>query len=358
MHFGLPRKNTFFITIIIFLQTLFFACKEESKHYLSFNSPNQGQVFYIGDEVKIKLDVDPSIKVDSAIYFLDGKLLGKYANADSISLPTKDFSLGYKLISAIVKVGGERDTISSNIILRTNQKPLQLMFKIVNTFPHDTSAYTEGLSYVDDKMLESTGEKGASELKWVDLRSGKTLQKTKLEPQYFGEGSLKVGDKIIMLTWQEDKGFIFDAKSFKQIGTFPYETSREGWGLTFDGKNILRSDGSNRIWYMNAKTYKEQGFLEVYDDKGPVDSLNELEYIEGKIYANVYLTNKIVRINPTTGVVEAELDLSAIVPKNYFKTSTEEDNNVLNGIAWDVKDKRMFVTGKKWPRLYENKLIN
>ncbi|MBY0542631.1 MAG: glutaminyl-peptide cyclotransferase [Sphingobacteriaceae bacterium] len=361
MHFGLPRKNIFFkfsiIVIVIFLQTLFFACKEDSTNYLTFSSPSQGQSFNIGDEIKIKLDINQPAKVDSVIYLLDGKLIWEASNADSISLPTKDLSLGYRMISAIVKQGDQRDTITSNIVLRTNQKPLQLMYKIVNTFPHDTSAYTQGLNYVDGKLLESTGQYGFSELKYVDLKSGKTLQQTKLESQYFGEGSLKAGDKIIMLTWKENLGLIFDAKTFKQLGTFPYETSREGWGLTFDGKNILRSDGTNRIWLMNVESYKEESYLEVYDDKGPLNSLNELEYIDGKIYANVYLTNKIVRINPTTGVVEAEIDLSAIVPKNYFKTSLEEGNNVLNGIAWDAKGKRLFVTGKKWPKLFEIKLL-
>ena len=156
-----------------------------------------------------------------------------------------------------------------------------------------------------------------------------------------------------MLTWQENLGFIFDAKTFKQIGTFPYQQSREGWGLTFDGKNILRSDGTNKIWFMNTSTYKEERFIEVYDQNGEVANINELEYVNGKIYANVYLTNKIVIINPLNGEVESQIDLTALVPKNFFKTSTEVDNNVLNGIAWDANGKRLFVTGKKWPKLYQ-----
>lgn len=361
MHFGLRRKNIFLkfltIAIVVLLQTLFFACKEESTAYITFSSPSQGQSFNIGDNIQIKLDIPKSTKIDSITYLIDGVLINNAVNTDSILLNTKDLSLGYRMISAIVKQGDQRDTITSNIVLRTNQKPLQLTYKIINTFPHDTSAYTQGLNYIDGKLLESTGEYGDSKLKYVDLKSGRTLQQTKLEKQYFGEGSLRIGDKIIMLTWKENLGFIFDAKTFKQIGTFPYETSREGWGLTFDGKNILRSDGTNRIWLMNAESYKEQSYLEVYDDKGPVDNLNELEYIDGKIYANVYLTNKIVIIEPATGVVEAEIDLSAIVPKNYFKTSFEEGNNVLNGIAWDAKGKRLFVTGKKWPKLFEIKLL-
>lgn len=362
MHSGLPKK-TFsshwgIIFVATFLITITFGCKNKTDKSLVFSTPSQGDIFNVGDEVKIKLDVPNDAKIDSVSYWLDGKLISKKNNADSISLSTTTLPLGYRMISAVVKQGDTKDTISTNIILKTNQIPVQLKYEVVNTFPHDTNAYTEGLSYVDGKLLESTGEKGASELKWVDLKSGKTLQKTQLAPEYFGEGSLEIGDKIIMLTWQENIGFIFDAKTFKQLGTFPYQNSREGWGLTFDGKNILRTDGSNRVWKMNATTFKEEGYIEVYDNKGPVDRLNELEYIDGKIYANVYLTNKIVRINPASGIIEAEIDLSAIVPKNYFKTTDEEQNNVLNGIAWDAKGKRMFVGGKKWPKLYEIKLVS
>jgi glutamine cyclotransferase len=362
MHSGRHKKSFLSPWGIIFsfaiLACITFGCKDEEKMTLSFSAPDQGQNFKVGDEIKIKLDAPKEVKISSVVYLIDSTVISTNNNADSIVLPTKGLPLGYRMISAIVTQGEKKDTISTNIVLKANKAPVQLSYRLVNSFPHDTTAYTEGLSYVDGKLLESTGEKGASELKWVDLKSGKTLQKTKLEPQYFGEGSLKIGDKIIMLTWQESIGFIFDAKTFKQIGTFPYGSSREGWGLTFDGKQILRTDGSNRIWKMNANTFKEEGYLEVYNEIGPLESLNELEYIEGKIYANVYLTSKIVRIDPNTGMVEAELDLSALVPQNFFKTDDEKQNNVLNGIAWDAKGKRLFVGGKKWPKLYEIKLDN
>ncbi len=194
MRFGHPKKSRFLkfsiIAIVVFLQMLFFACKQETS-YLTFSSPSQGQNFNIGDDILVKLDLPKSAAVDSASYLIDGVLIERAANADSISLNTKDLSLGYRMISAIVKQGNQIDTITSNIFLRTNQKPLQLTYKIVNTFPHDTSAYTQGLNYIDGNLLESTGEYGNSKLKYVDLKSGRTLQQTKLEPQYFGEGSLK-----------------------------------------------------------------------------------------------------------------------------------------------------------------------
>lgn len=360
MHSGLPKKPllTYFdkLILLLFISIMLSCDHNETHSTLSFAAPGQGDTFDVGNEVKVKLNIPEGENVTSVSYLVDGKILSTKQNQDSISLSTKNFPLGYRIISAIVKHNGKLDTITTNIVLKSNRPPKKLSYSIVGTFPHNTNAYTEGLSFVDGKLLESTGEKGASELKYVDLKTGKDLQKIQLEPQYFGEGSLKIGNQIIMLTWQENIGLIFDAKTFKQLGTFPYQNSREGWGLTFDGKNILRTDGSNRIWRMNAKTFKEESYLEVCDHKGPVANLNELEYIDGKIYANVYLSTKIIRIDPVSGEVEAELDLSALVPKNYYKTSEEEQNNVLNGIAWDQKGKRLFVGGKKWPKLYEIKI--
>jgi glutamine cyclotransferase len=346
------------ITLGIAALALFVAsCKNESKNYITFSAPTQGQQIKLGEPIDLSLDIDKREQVEEISYYVDGMLKASLKdNSGKVTIASKDLSLGYRNIMAVVTKDGEKDTINTNIVLTSNVAPKTLSYTVVKTFPHDTSAYTEGLSFVDGKLLESTGEKGASKLKYVDLNTGKTLQQTQLAPEYFGEGSLKIGDKIIMLTWQENIGFVFDAKTFKQLATFPYQNSREGWGLTFDGKNILRSDGTNRIWLMNANDYKEEGFIEVYDDKGAVNSINELEYINGKIYANVYLTNNIIVIDPKTGVVESRLDLSALVPKNFFKTEFDINNNVLNGIAWDAKQQRLFVGGKKWPKLYEIKV--
>jgi glutamine cyclotransferase len=351
MHFG-QFKFPALIVLLIFFQ----ACKNTEQVPLSFKSPEPGRTVKVGDEIDLEIDLSPSASLKSINYLLDGVSVFSKTDAKAVKLKTKDLKLGYRIITAIVDHDNQIDTLTINIVLKSDTEPAAFNYTIIKAFPHDTSAYTEGLSYVDGKLLESTGEKGRSLLKWVDLNSGKTLQQTKLDPQYFGEGSLKIGNKIIMLTWQEDLGFIFDATTLKQLGTFPYEKSKEGWGLAFNGEQILRTDGSNRIWLMNKETFKEEGYIEVYDDKEAVDSLNEIEFIDGKIYANVYQTNKIVIINPRSGKIEATIDLSALVPKNFFKSSDEEQQNVLNGIAWDASSKRLFVTGKKWPKLYQIEL--
>jgi glutamine cyclotransferase len=194
-------------------------------------------------------------------------------------------------------------------------------------------------------------------LKWVDVTSGKALQQVKLEDKYFGEGSTLVGDKIVVLTYRENQGLVYDAKTFQQQGTFVYPTSRDGWGLCFDGKQLIMSDGSNLLYFMNKDTYKDESTIAVYDNNGPVESLNELEYIDGKIYANIYTKNIVVVIDPATGVVEKQIDFSGLLPDDYFKTEDDRANNVLNGIAWDKAGKRLFVTGKKWPHLFEVKPV-
>ncbi|MNK08652.1 Glutamine cyclotransferase [compost metagenome] len=354
MHFGLMRR---IITIFFLSTTLFqFACSDKVGNYITFKNPLQGESFNSGKPVKIELDIPEKTEIETISYLVDGKEFAQKTTKEFVTLDTQNLPLGYRMLTAIVKSGDKVDTITNNIILTTDKKPVKLKYTLVNTFPHDTSSYTQGLSFVDGKLLESTGRKGLSQLKYVDVRTGKAIKSAQIKPEYFGEGSVRVGNQIIVLTWQENVGLVYDANTLEEKSTFPYQASREGWGLTYDGQQLLRSDGSNKIWFMNAETFKEEGFIEVYDHKGAVERLNELEYIDGKLYANVYGTNKIVIIDPNTGIVEAEVDLTKLVPKNYFKDDYEIGNNVLNGIAYDAAGKRLFVTGKKWPNLFEIKL--
>lgn len=354
MLFGHMRR---IITLLLLCTTLFqFACNNKVASYITFKDPLQGESFHSGKPVKVELDIPEKTEIQTISYLVDGKQFAEKNNKEFVTLDTQNLPLGYRMLTAIVKSGDQIDTITNNIILTTDKKPMKLKYTLVNTFPHDTSSYTQGLSFVGGKLLESTGRKGQSQLKYVDLKTGKSIKSVPLKPEYFGEGSAKVGNQIIVLTWQENVGLVYDANTLEEKATFPYQNSREGWGLTYDGKHLLRSDGSNRIWLMNAETFREESFIEVYDNKGAVERLNELEYINGKLYANVYGTNKIVVIDPKTGIVEAEVDLSKLVPKNFFKDDYEIGNNVLNGIAYDEAGKRLFVTGKKWPNLFEIKL--
>ena len=363
MHFSQVKKQVNHSVVASSLFLLFglsalVSCKGDPKSTgISFKLPEQGQSYGLGEAVKIELDLPSGAEVSSATYLVNGKSVGSKKDGTAFSLPTEGLSLGYKLITAVVEQAGRKDTLTVNIELKSVVKPEMLSYQVVNTYSHDTSAYTQGLEYHNGRFLESTGELGHSTLRWVDLKSGKVLQSTKINDAYFGEGSTLVGDKVVMLTWQNNMGLVFDAKTFHQLSTFPYQSSMEGWGLAFNGEKLIKSDGSNKLWTLNKDTYEEEGAVEVYDLNGPVPALNEIELIDGKIYANVYTKNVIVVIDPKTGVVEQEIDCSGLLPADYFKTDNERSNNVLNGIAWDAAGKRLFVTGKKWPHMFEIKLV-
>ena len=324
---------------------------------VSFKHPEQGQTFGLGDEVKVELDLPKGEVINSATYLLDGKPIETKNSAEPITLKTAGLSVGYKIITAITDNGTKKDTSTINIVLHSGIKPQQFSYKVVNVFPHDTSAYTQGLEYHNGKLLESTGLLGESTLRWVALQSGVALQKVSIDKQYFGEGATLVDDKIVMLTWKGNIGLLFNAKSLEQTGTFPYQNSREGWGLCYDGNQLIKSDGTNRLYFLNKDTYKEESAIDVYDNKGPVDSINELEYIDGKIYANIYTKDIIVVIDPKSGIVEKTIDLSGLLAKGYKRTDVDFNIDVLNGIAWDKQGKRLFVTGKKWPKLFEIELV-
>ncbi|QNK62545.1 glutaminyl-peptide cyclotransferase [Pedobacter sp. PAMC26386] len=360
MHFGqtntLVKLPKLILLICAFAGITFvISCKNTGSHStaLSFKTPEQGQGYGLGEDVKVQLDIPADDKINSINYLLDGKTVGTKNNGEALTIKTGDLPLGYKLITAVVDNGSKKDTVTINIVLNSAIKPTLLGYKVIKTFPHDTSSYTQGLEYHNGRLLESSGEYGFSTLKWVNLQTGKASSKIDLDKKFFGEGSTLIGDQIILLTWKEDVGFVYDAKTLKQTGTFPYQNSREGWGLAYDGKRIIKSDGTNRIWFLNAKNYKEESYIDVYDNNGQVDQLNELEYIDGKIYANIYQTDKIAVIDPKNGSVLSYIDLTGILPaKDRFPNT-----DVLNGIAWDAVGKRLFVTGKKFSKLFQIQLV-
>lgn len=224
-------------------------------------------------------------------------------------------------------------------------------YKIVNTYPHDTDAFTQGLAYEDGVLYEGTGRYGKSSLRKVDLETGDIRKIYELPEQYFGEGITIFKDKIIQLTWRSNKGFVYDKKSFKLLRDFTYET--EGWGITHDEERLIISDGTSTLRFLDPENFSFLGQVEVYKDNTPIDKLNELEYINGYIYANVWQTEDIVMIDSRNGQVVGWLELIGL--KQTFSWSRPID--VLNGIAYDAENERLFVTGKLWPRLFEIELV-
>ena len=221
-------------------------------------------------------------------------------------------------------------------------------YKVIATFPHDTSSFTQGLVFADGEMYESTGLNGESTLRRVDITTGKTLQRIDVPKEYFAEGLALVGDELLQLTWQHKLGFVYDRKTFKQKRTFRYNT--EGWGIAYDGSSrLVMSDGTDSLTFLDPKTFAPLKTMRVQDAGRPVPNLNELEWIEGELWANVWQTDRIARISPNTGDVNAWIDLSTLFPRSQRIPPADE----LNGIAYDKATRRIFITGKKWPRMYQ-----
>ncbi len=221
-------------------------------------------------------------------------------------------------------------------------------YRIVHTYPHDSSAFTEGLAIqADGTLLESTGLKADSSLRRVNLDNGQILLEYDLPYDYFGEGITVVGDKIVQLTWQNGVGFVYDKSTFELLGNFSLNT--EGWGITYDGNRLIMSDGTSNLYFLDPNTYQTIGSINVHDANGAVDKLNELEYVNGTIYANIWFSSKIAVINQTSGQIEAYIDLADLA-RPYISNNV---NAVLNGIAYNPETNQLFVTGKNWSSLYE-----
>ncbi len=229
--------------------------------------------------------------------------------------------------------------------------PTEYGYEIVNKFPHDPAAFTQGLVYEDGIFYEGTGLYGQSTLRRVDPSSGEVLFGVRLPDDLFGEGITLLGDRIYQLTWKAQIGMVADRESFELIETFAYET--EGWGLTHDGDRLIMSDGTDTIRFLDPETLEQTGRIQVYDDSGPVVRLNELEYVDGEIYANVWQTDRIARIDPASGQVTGWIDLSGLLPAQEAARPID----VLNGIAYDDEENRLFVTGKLWPTMFEIRLV-
>jgi glutamine cyclotransferase len=286
--------------------------------------------------------------VDSIIYFVNDKKIASKKGLDKLTFELKDQKLGYQNLKALVYFGGENSEATARIELVSNVTPKLLKYKIVNTFPHDTTSFTEGLEFYKDTLYESTGLKGNSYFRKYDYRTGKIYKQINLDAKYFGEGITFINDKLYQLTWQEKTGFIYNAKTLKLEKTFTYDKDIEGWGMTNDGKYIYQTDKTEKIWKMDPNTQKMIDYINVYSGDSKIKSINELEWINGKIYTNVWQKDAIAVVNPINGAVEGILDLSGL-----RKSINATADDYLNGIAYNPKTKTIFVTGKNWDKMFE-----
>ncbi|SHL80393.1 glutaminyl-peptide cyclotransferase [Flavobacterium xanthum] len=297
--------------------------------------------------------------VDSIIYFVNDKKIASKKGLDKVTFELKDQKLGYQNLKALVYFGGQNSEATARVELVSDIQPKLLNYTIVNTYPHDIEAYTQGLEFYRDTLYEGTGngsgpsgKRGVSSLRKTNYKTGEVYKKVTLADQYFGEGITILKNKIYQLTWQNNEGYVYNADTFKKEKTFTYFKPMEGWGLTNDGENLYQSDGSEKIWIIDPTTFKERDFINIYSFESKIKSINELEWIDGKIYGNVYQKDAIAVINPKNGAVEAIINLADLKKK----ITQLPDTDVLNGIAYNPKTKTIFVTGKNWDKMFEIKV--
>lgn len=324
------------------------ATKKGENSIFTFDNSNYKSQYLPEDALSLGVLNPNSKTVDSIIYYVNDKKVGSKKGLEQLKFELKDQKLGYQYLKALVYFGGENSIASARIELVSNVQPKLLKYKIVNTFPHDTASFTEGLEFHNDTLCESTGEKGASYFRKYDYKTGKIYKQIDLDPKYFGEGITFINGKLYQLTWQEKTGFIYDAKTLKLEKTFTYDKDIEGWGMTNDGTYIYQTDKTEKIWKMDPKTQKMIDYINVYSGNSKIKAINELEWINGKIYTNVWTKDAIAVVNPNSGAVEGILDMSGL--RKFIKATPED---VLNGIAYNPKTKTIFVTGKNWDKMFE-----
>lgn len=345
----------------IILGSLLVNCEGSNKNKTNTFTFNQKELKgqYTANEVlKLQIDNSENKKIDSIVYFVNDKKVGSKKDASILEYQWNNQKLGYIAIKAVVYAEGTSQETTSRVELISALQPKLLKYKIVNTYPHDIKAYTQGLEFYRDTLFESTGNgqgngtglRGISSLRKTDYKTGKVYKQTDLENAMFGEGITVLNNKVYQLTYKEMTAFVYDADNFKRLKSFPYfKPKMEGWGLTNDGTNLYMSDGSEKIWIVNPENFKEKDYINIYTGANKVKSVNELEWVDGKIYGNVYLRDAIARINPKTGEVEAILNLKDL----KSKVTQHPDLDVLNGIAYNPKTKTFFVTGKNWDKMFE-----
>ena len=337
------RKFLYFVLLITaFTVSNCASNSAEATYGMSLKTSAANNTIVLGEDISFSISNPESITISNVSYSING------ASSDS-KISYNSGKLGRQEVVATVVHGNDTTKIKGSFKVLSNVEPDIYTYEIINTYPHDINSYTQGLEFHNGVLYESTGQYKESKLRKVNFETGEILQNVDLSNGYFGEGLSILNNKVYQLTWQEDTGIIYDLNSLEKIGMFRYDLSKEGWGLCNDGKQLYKSDGTEKIWMLNPENLQEESFIEVYTNKGKIPSLNELEWINGKIYANIYQRNGVAIINPATGAVEGVIDFSPLK-----ELVTKHDGlDVLNGIAYNPETETIFVTGKRWDKLFE-----
>lgn len=344
--------NIYKIFILNILVLFFFSCgggNTATSQLFNIELDGNRSDFQQHETVGITLKNKQGKTLDKVVYFMDGKELALNNNAITFNIS----SLGNKTIEAKVYYEDTHGSVYKKVKVLSSTPPELYTYEIVNTFPHDIKAFTQGLEFHKDTLYETTGRKGESSLRKIDYKTGEVLQKVDLDNTFFGEGLSILNGKIYQLTWQSKSGFIYDLNSLEKVDSFKYGESKEGWGLCNDGKMLYKSDGTEKIWLLNPETLVEEGFIQTVTNKSIFNKANELEYVAGKIYANVWQKESMMIIDAKSGAIEGVINFGGLKEK----VTKHDKLNVLNGVAYHPTRQSFFVTGKYWDKLFEVKII-
>ena len=337
--------------------------KNDLNNLFSIDTTSLKQIYQQNESVNFTLTNVKNKTIDSITYSVNDKKIGSVKGNEKLSYSLENQKLGYQKIHATVYFEELSAETETNFTIVAQNAPKLLTYKILNTYPHDIKAYTQGFEFYRDTLIEGTGNgagngtgiRGTSSLRKTNYKTGEVYKTVELAPIYFGEGITILNDKIFQLTWKSKMGFVYNLNDFKLLNSFNYNNSVEGWGLCNDGKYIYKSDGTEKIWKLDSNNLEEIDFVNVVTNNKVINKINELEWFNNKIYANTYQFNKEVGliINPINGQVEGVIDFSGL--KEKVKDHPKLD--VLNGIAYNKKRQTFFITGKNWNKLFEIQIV-
>lgn len=348
---------------ILGLGLIFTACNDDKKNEnntLAIDSSKLKQIYNTNESVSLEISNPNNTAIDSVVYFSNDVRIGSNNGKQPLNFSLSNEKFGSKLIKANIYAQGNKSEATVLINLFSKTQPEILNYEIVNTFPHDMKAYTQGLEFYGDILVESTGNgegigtgiKGRSSVRKVNPQTGEVIKINELPDAIFGEGATILNNKLYQLTYKNNEAYVYNLETLEKEQTIPYFKKMDGWGLTNDGTNLYMTDGTDKIYIIDPTTFKLKDYFVVATNNGTVPAINELEWVNGKIFANFYGQESIAIINPTNGEVEKVIDLSAL----RSKVTKHPDLDVLNGIAYNKKTDTYFVTGKNWDKMFEIKI--
>lgn len=342
--------------VIILLVVVPAACGDKeptAKNLFSLEYEGSKKGHTVSDPLEISVKSKKGKVIDSVVYSLDGKNKATSEANKKVTLDVSALKLGKRILAAKIYSEGIAYDLVDTVVLLATETPKLYSYTILESYPHDINAYTQGLEFENDTLYESTGKYKRSSLRKTNYTTGEVIKNVPLGDGFFGEGLTILNNKIYQLTWQENTGFIYKLETMENTGSFVYGESQEGWGLCNNGNVIFKSDGTERIWTLDPNTLAEEGFIEIYTNSAKIPKVNELEWVDGRIYANIYQKDAIAIVNPDNGAVEGVINLKGLKDK----VTQHEELDVLNGIAYNGEPNVLYVTGKNWDKLFKIEIV-